>query len=762
MNKAITDGLVFMPPPFSAGLDTWSAGDGTPGGDTYDTLGSGSYIAADANFAGCLEVVKTETVQRVRHTGQTPILPGCYLRVRARVKAVGGALPAVRIAGRAGTAGNAHLDGVGETGPSVQLTAFGEVVEVDAIVGTGARQGVDMVWTGALYGHFGLDITGPNGAVVRIDDLEIEDVTHVFLRDLMAIVDVRDYGALGDGVTDDSAAFEAADADAGDRTVHVPAGSYWLADHVTMESRVSFEGTVAMPTDKTFILQKNFDYNAYLQAFKDEQEAFRKAFQALLNFSDHESLDLCGRRIALFEPCDMQAAEGVLTSFAQRRVIRNGQLLAASTGDWATGSVTATASYAASSSLKLKNVQNVSAIEVGSLVTGSGVGREVYVAARDVGKQEVTLTKPLYGAAASQSYTFKRFRYLLDFSGFASLNYLELESLEIQCQGYSSGIMLPRDGLALQVRNCTILKPKDRGITSAGAGCQGLQIDGCQFRSNESSKLVPQRQSIAFNTNANDVKIRNNRALHFRHFAVIGGTGTTIVGNHYFMGDSAVDGVRKGGIVLTTPNVQTVFTGNYIDNNFIEWTNEHDATPDYANQYSFGSLSITGNHFVCNDVAPWFHWIVVKPFGAGHFIHGLSVVGNVFRALNGSIGKVEDIDTTHADLNQSRMRNVKFRGNVYHGVDDETMNPVSLLHERSTPAKNWIIGAHNYLPFRGRPRKVESVISEGRILNAAGETNFGHFYVNPDYDQSGETFRIVWSEQVTGKVRCMVRMDNPI
>ena len=39
------------------------------------------------------------------------------------------------------------------------------------------------------------------------------------------------------------------------------------------------------------------------------------------------------------------------------------------------------------------------------------------------------------------------------------------------------------------------------------------------------------------------------------------------------------------------------FTGNYIDNCFVEWTNEHDAAPDFSSEYSFGGLSLTGNVF---------------------------------------------------------------------------------------------------------------------------------------------------------------------
>ncbi len=35
MNKAITDGLVLMPPPFAAGLNLWSSANGVPGDPSY-------------------------------------------------------------------------------------------------------------------------------------------------------------------------------------------------------------------------------------------------------------------------------------------------------------------------------------------------------------------------------------------------------------------------------------------------------------------------------------------------------------------------------------------------------------------------------------------------------------------------------------------------------------------------------------------------------------------------------------------------------
>jgi len=213
MNKAITDGVNFQPPAFADGLDVWSSGDGTPGSDTYDNALNAAFVPADQDFGGCLEVQKNASVTKVRYTGETPILPGCYLQVRARVKCVSGSLPSVRIAGWAGQAGGSNVPGVLQVGPSQAINTYGDVVEVSAIVGTGTRGGVDMPWgRQALYGHLGLDLTGSNGGIVRIDDIEIEDVSGVFLGERIGMVDVVDYGAIGDGSTDDSAAFEAADA----------------------------------------------------------------------------------------------------------------------------------------------------------------------------------------------------------------------------------------------------------------------------------------------------------------------------------------------------------------------------------------------------------------------------------------------------------------------------------------------------------------------------------------------------------------------
>ncbi|WP_365733991.1 glycosyl hydrolase family 28-related protein [Planktotalea sp.] len=200
-------------------------------------------MPSDLDFSGCLEIQKTDATQKLRYMEETPLLPGCYLRIAAKVKAMSGSLPTVRIAGWAGRSGGAYVSGVKETGNPVSLSAYGEVIEISAIVDFGARTGVDMVWgRDPLYGHFGLDITGPNGGVIRIDDIEIEDITSAFHRNMMNIVEVRDFGAVGDGVTDDHAAFVTAEQAAERRKILLPAGTFYIGSLLTLTEVVEFEG----------------------------------------------------------------------------------------------------------------------------------------------------------------------------------------------------------------------------------------------------------------------------------------------------------------------------------------------------------------------------------------------------------------------------------------------------------------------------------------------------------------------------------------
>ena len=162
------------------------------------------------------------------------------------------------------------------------------------------------------------------------------------------------------------------------------------------------------------------------------------------------------------------------------------------------------------------------------------------------------------------------------------------------------------------------------------------------------------------------------------------------------------------------------------------------------------------------DVADWFNWIVIKPYGVGHFIHGLSVVGNVFRSINGFIDRIESVDTTYADLDFNRMRNVVFSANSFHGVRDETINPVSVLHEQATADQTWIVDTQPHLPFGGWARTIEACVPDGQVSDASDAAVYDAPYILPAYSVDKTQFRVIWKVPVKGKVRCCVRMDSPI
>lgn len=764
MNQVITDGLNLMPPEFSEGLANWSQEDGTPGTDTWATAVNAALVPADQDFGTCLEILKTASTTRIRFMNETPVLPGLYLRISARVKALAGTIPSVRIAGWAGQANNSHVSGVTETGPTTALTGYGDVVTVSAIVGVGARGGVDMAWgEDAAYGHFGLDLTGGNGGSIRIESVQIEDITHVFLRKLMDWVDVKDFGAAGDGVTDDSAAFEAADSAAAGREVLVSEGTFRIASNLTLQSPVRFQGQLSMADHVRLVLSGNFNLPAYAEAFGgDEVQGFKKAFQAMLNHGDHESLDMMGRRVLLDGPIDMAAAVGNKVSYANRRVIRNGQLSCLPSSNWDDEVHSATGTWAVNNPDRLDNVTNAGSIPVGSRVTAAqGVGREIYVRAVNAAQNRVFLSSPLSVPPSSQSYTFTRFKYILDFSGFENLQRFALEGVEFLCAGHASGIMLPRDGLIFHVKDCFFTGPKDRGITSCDSGCAGMLLDRNQFLSNEQVLQVQDRTTIAFNTNSNDVKIRDNRSVKFRHFGVFGGNGNLITGNHWFQGDNEPDGQISAGIVLTNTNVKTTIIGNYVDNSYIEWGNEHDPAPDMSGEYSFGGLTINGNIFTANGVASWSNFILIRPYGAGHYINGLSICDNVFKHLNGgALASVDDVDDSIAPLDGSRTANFLMQGNVYHGITKNSQNPVTVKMTENSDLEVWEIDLRDWLPFETEARVAVAVLPEGAVRSPTNVAVYTTPYASTRHGIGRGSVRLNWSQPVHGTVQLTARCDT--
>ncbi len=763
MNKALTDGVVFMPPPFADGLNVWSSEEGTPGSNTYDGAPNAALVPADQDFENCLEIFKNANSVKLTFMGQTPFEQGCYLRISAKVKAVSGPLPSVRAVAWAAKSGGSHAAGYVEQGPSVPLMSYGEVVEVSAIIGSGSRNGVDMIWgADVAYAHLGLELTGSNGGIVRIDEIVIQDITGAYLRDMMDWVDVRDFGAAGDGVTNDRDAFLAADAAANGRTVLVPEGVYRISSSLTLHSDVRFEGTVTMPDNVYLSLTRSFDLPTYIDAFGDEMLGFKKAFQALLNYADHEILDMCGRRLDVTEPIDMQDAVNTTSTFEIRRVIKNGQFYVIDGPAWDNSSVTANGSYNANNPYELTSVSNIASIKRGALVTGNGVGREVYVRDVNVATNTVTLSQGLWGASSSQSYTFTDFKYVLDFAEFSKMSRMTFAGVEFQCNSKASGVRLARDGENAIFQDCFFIKPKNRGVTSIGRGCQDLHLERCQFISSEQGLSATARQSLGFNVNANDAKIRDNRFQRMGTTGVLHGAGHIIQGNHFFQGDEVDNGPRVSGLVFTYENAKTVLLGNYVDNCSIELNNEHDPNPDFNSEYSFGGMTITGNIFTAQDVASWFKFIIIKPFGSGHFISGLHVMGNTFRSIKGNIDRVEELSTTHATMSGWSYRDLTFENNVFTGVTQRTISPVNLKFEQNSNATTWSLNAGDYMPFNGKVRRCHGLVFEDGLKDSSNAAMHEMPLVKLAQGSSNELLQLKWPRACRGKAHAIVRTDNPV
>ncbi len=760
MNKAITDGLVLMPPPFPGGLDVWSREDGTPGGETYDQADQ-ARLVDDGVLGACVELAKVDPLQRLRYTGETPILPGCYLQVRTRVRVVSGAGLSARIAGWAGTASGDHASGLVECGGAVQCPV-GETVEISAIVGTGQRTGVDMAWgEAAIYGHFGLDLIGPIGAVVRIEALIIEDVTAAFLRTLMDWVDVRDFGAVGDGQADDQPAFVAADRAARGRGVLVPEGRYRLGGDHTFESAVRFVGTLVMDPDHALDLKRNFDLGSYLDAFGDSAVAFQKALQVFLTSNSQTILDMGGRTIELSEPVvPSLPAEGVRVD--AKRVLRNGRIRCRKGADWGDQTTVSTAAYDRADPYVMRSVEALSEIVPGSVVTGDGVGREVYVTAVDLKEGTLQLSQPLWKAAPSQSYSFTRLAFALDLSDLGALSQFQFQDIEFDCSGEASAVCLAPRGQGVSFQNCQITRPGARGIVSFGTGGERLMVEGCRFLSAECPLEATERRSIGLSVAANNLRVRHSEFTGFGTAMVLQGSGHQIIGNQIDQSDTVREGPRAAGLVLTQPSANTLISGNSITDASVEWTNEHDPHSDHSANLSFGGLTISANIFSCEDAAPWFSWLTVKPFHPGHYLQGLNVSGNTFRAAKGKIQRVEKVDPCHADLDHAMARNVTFSSNSFTNIAQNTINPVTLEFNQSGQSASWRLDVSGYMPFGGWAREVVSVVSEGPVLNTVALPIFAMPYVGANDGPASNHVRLTWPEPVSGRVHVTVRTDRPI
>ena len=108
------------------------------------------------------------------------------------------------------------------------------------------------------------------------------------------------------------------------------------------------------------------------------------------------------------------------------------------------------------------------------------------------------------------------------------------------------------------------------------------------------------------------------------------------------------------------------------------------------------------------------------------------------------------------------MRNIRFGGNSFHGVNKPVENPHLLEVSQNTNEQTWVVEAGPGLPFEGRSVSVDAVVVRGGVRNAANVLNFDNPFVRAQQGPDSDQVHVIWSEAVRGKIAVTTRMDNDV
>ena len=158
-------------------------------------------------------------------------------------------------------------------------------------------------------------------------------------------------------------------------------------------------------------------------------------------------------------------------------------------------------------------------------------------------------------------------------------------------------------------------------------------------------------------------------------------------------------------------------------------------------------------------MAPWFSFIVVKPHGAGHFLNGVAITGNKFRAVQATIDRAERVDTSFSDLDRSRFKDVTVSGNSYNQVTAQVANPLVVRHAQSTANDVWTVPTEGELPFEGWATDVTSVVVMGDLRTDTNTVEWDFPTVYPEIGPGNDQVELRWRRAFRGEVNLSVRID---
>ncbi len=132
--------------------------------------------------------------------------------------------------------------------------------------------------------------------------------------------------------------------------------------------------------------------------------------------------------------------------------------------------------------------------------------------------------------------------------------------------------------------------------------------------------------------------------------------------------------------------------------------------------------------------------------------------GNKFRSINGTIDRVDRVDSSFAPLNMAKGKNIRFDGNTFHQIETPAYNPLVVKHDQNTAATAWTVDTDGHLPFGGQARTVESVVATSRLRTSSNQTRWATPYVDLQQGANGDQVRLNWQEALHGDVTLKVSM----
>jgi hypothetical protein len=165
---------------------------------------------------------------------------------------------------------------------------------------------------------------------------------------------------------------------------------------------------------------------------------------------------------------------------------------------------------------------------------------------------------------------------------------------------------------------------------------------------------------------------------------------------------------------------------------------------------------------VVADVPAWFTFIRLAPYGSGHHLDGISVIGNTFKEISnsGTIDRIESVVTSNGNYNHTLSKNIVFQGNSYTDINQKTENPAYVDKTQSAATISWSYSHAAQVPFGGQVRGVESWSAIGPIQDGANVPRYESPYFTLTQGASGDAVNVNWPAARKGRIQMRLRSDS--